>query len=262
MKAIRLKTEHLFEPLGIDISRPRLFWNCAEGKAQNAYRILAEDSLGNLLWDSGRIDSAAMRARWGGSQVPPRTRVIWKLCLWDELGSPGEWSQASFETGLPPGEPWQAAWIAGSYRAKRARRYPVDCFMKTFESRDVQKARLYITACGLYTARVNGKPAGDFVLSPGITDYRKRIQYQTLDVGRLLLDGQNTLEVWLADGWYRGSTGAWGIRNQYGHETKLLAQLELYRADGTITRLVSDATWQWSNDGAAAFRGQQGRRNR
>ena len=28
MNAIRLKTEHLFDPLGIDIEHPRLMWNC------------------------------------------------------------------------------------------------------------------------------------------------------------------------------------------------------------------------------------------
>jgi alpha-L-rhamnosidase len=34
------------------------------------------------------------------------------------------------------------------------------------------------------------------------------------------------LSVELADGWYRGSCGAWGLKNQYGVETKLLAQLD------------------------------------
>ena len=27
MKAIRLKTEHLFDPVGVDFSAPRLFWD-------------------------------------------------------------------------------------------------------------------------------------------------------------------------------------------------------------------------------------------
>lgn len=30
MKAIRLKTEYLENPIGLDIRRPRLFWNCEE----------------------------------------------------------------------------------------------------------------------------------------------------------------------------------------------------------------------------------------
>ena len=30
MKAVRLKTEYLQDPLGIDIPHPRLFWTCED----------------------------------------------------------------------------------------------------------------------------------------------------------------------------------------------------------------------------------------
>ena len=43
MKAIHLKTEYLYQPMGIDITAPRLFWNCAGGVTQTAYRILCQD---------------------------------------------------------------------------------------------------------------------------------------------------------------------------------------------------------------------------
>ena len=43
MQAIRLKTEHLFNPIGVDFAAPRLFWNCANGKKQTAYQIIAFD---------------------------------------------------------------------------------------------------------------------------------------------------------------------------------------------------------------------------
>lgn len=33
MNAIRLKTEYLKHPIGMDIVKPQLFWNCAEGGA-------------------------------------------------------------------------------------------------------------------------------------------------------------------------------------------------------------------------------------
>ncbi len=42
MKAVRLKTEYLFAPIGIDIDRPRLFWNCEGGVRQTAYQIIAK----------------------------------------------------------------------------------------------------------------------------------------------------------------------------------------------------------------------------
>ena len=79
------------------------------------------------------------------------------------------------------------------------------------------------------------------------------MQYQTYDVTDLLKNGENTLTVQLADGWYRGSTGAWGIRNQYGTETKLLAQLEIARTDGSVMTIISDESWDWSNDGPIRF---------
>ncbi len=250
MKAIRLKAEHLFNPVGVDFTSPRLFWNCEGGKKQTAYQIVAAGDAGNLLWDSGKIESASMRAQWGGKPVPPKTKVLWKVRLWDESGSVGDWAEATFETGM---DAWKAKWITGNYRVNKKQRYPVDCFRKAFHAANVKKARLYITACGLYEAKLNGQRVGDFVRAPGITDYQKRVQYQTYDVTDLLKAGENALTVQLADGWYRGSTGAWGIRNQYGTETKLLAQLEITHTDGSVQTVVTDENWGWSNDGAIRF---------
>ena len=34
MQAIRLKTEHLFDPVGVDFVAPRLYWNCSGGRKQ------------------------------------------------------------------------------------------------------------------------------------------------------------------------------------------------------------------------------------
>ena len=250
MKAIRLRTEHLRNSIGVDFTSPRLFWNCEGGKRQTAYQIVAADDAGNLLWDSGKIESASMRAQWGGKPVPPKTKVLWKVRLWDETDTSGDWSEACFETGI---NTWSAKWITGNYRVNKKERYPVDCFRKAFHAANVKKARLYITACGLYEAKINGRRVGDFILAPGITDYRRRVQYQTYDVTDLLQNGENALTVQLADGWYRGSTGAWGLKNQYGTETKLLSQLEITRADGSVQTIVTDESWDWSSDGSIRF---------
>ena len=250
MEAVRLKTEYLSNPIGIDVPYPRLFWNCKGGVKQTAYEISAADDRGNPLWNSGKVESSAMRCQWGGEALPPKTKVFWKIRLWDEHDTCGEWHEAAFETGI---DTWKGGWITGNYRAHKKQRYPVDCFRKCFESGDIAKARLYITVCGLYEARLNGQRVGNFVMAPGYTDYRKRIQYQTYDVTDLLTAGSNTLTVQLADGWYRGSCGAWGLKNQYGNETKLLAQLEITRTDGTVQTIVSDESWDWSNDGPIRF---------
>ncbi len=241
MKAIRLRTEYLHNPLGIDMQKPRMQWNCEGGVKQTVFQIRCQN------WDSGKVASSAMFADYPHALVS-REKVQWQVRLWDENDEPGAWSEASFEMGLLNAADWKASWITGNYKVDKHQRYPVDCFRKTF-SAPTGNARLYITACGLYEATINGQRVGDFVLAPGHTDYRKRISYQTYDVTNLLIPGENTMEILLADGWYRGSCGAWGLKNQYGTQTKVIAQLEVAGAPVLLT----DDTWDWSNDGPIRF---------
>ena len=133
-----------------------------------------------------------------------------------------------------------------------ADRFPVDYFKKEFGAKkNVKSARLYATACGIYSAYINGKKVS-MPLAPGITDYRKRVQYQTYDVTDLIKE-KNIINIDLADGWYRGSCGAWGLKNQYGCETKILAQLEIQYIDGSTDTVITDSSWLWSNDGPVRF---------
>lgn len=252
MKAINLKTEYLINPIGIDIRHPRLFWNCEGGTKQTAYRIVAKTDE-QIVWDSGKVSSDSMHADYP-NDLASRQRVEWNATLWDETDSEGElFETAFFETGLLSACDFAAKWISGNYRVNPKKRYPVDCFEKEFSAHNVAKARLYITACGLYEALVNGKRVDDFVLAPGHTDYTKRIQLQTYDVTELLKNGENVITVELADGWYRGSCGAWGLRNQYGTQTKLYAQLEITDKSGNKAVVGTDQTWAWSNDGKIRF---------
>lgn len=249
MKATRLKVEYLNEPIGIDIVSPRFFWNCEGGEKQTAYQIICKRA-GETVWDSGKVESASMtQILYAGKPLRSRDLVTWAVTLWDEHGNEGETASSLFELGLLDADDWKAKWITGNYTVNPLKRYPVDCFRKCFEAADIAKARLYITACGVYEAKLNGQRCGEFILAPGVTDYRKRLQYQTVDVTDLLKDGENQLTVQLADGWYRGSCGAWGLKNQYGTQTKLLAQLEITHKDGSMQTITSDRSWDWSNDG-------------
>ena len=252
MKAINLKTEYLINPVGIDIQNPRLMWNCEGGIKQTAYRIIAKSD-GKTVWDSGKVVSSSMSAEYP-RKPKSRERIDWNVTLWDENDHEGEPSEtAYFETGLLSASDFTAKWISGNYHVNKKNRYPVDCFKKQFNAQNVEKARLYITACGLYEAKINGQRVGNFVLAPGHTDYTKRIQLQTYDVTDLLSDGGNDITVELADGWYRGSCGAWGLKNQYGTQTKLYAQLEITDKSGNIAIIGTDKTWAWSNDGEIRF---------
>lgn len=253
MRAIRLQTEYLTRPLGLGITKPRFYWNCEGGAVQTAYQIIARRS-GEKVWDSGKVASASMtHICYGGKPLQSRDRIDWQVRLWDENDHPGEWSGSWFEMGLLKKEDWSAKWMTGDYRPRKNVRYPVDYFQKTFPVKGtVARARLYITACGLYKTRLNGRRVGKYCLTPGCTDYRKRLQYQTYDVTDFLA-AHNTLEIRLADGWYRGSVGCYGMTNVFGRESKIFCQMEIIYADGSRNTIISDDGWSWSNDGPCRF---------
>lgn len=98
MKAINLKCEYLHNPIGIDIQKPRLSWNCEGGVKQSAYRIVATSN-GKTVWNSGKVCSDSMHAEYPHALFS-RQRVEWSVTLWDENDKEGEGMSAFFETGV------------------------------------------------------------------------------------------------------------------------------------------------------------------
>lgn len=258
LKIQNIKILHLQEPIGLDITAPAISYTLAgDSHFQSAYRLVCayNESFSALAYDTGKVASVTMHdIRYQGAPLKSRDRIFVRIKVWDENNVESDWSEPTyFEMGLLDPSDWKAKWIAGDYSPKKNKRYPVDCFKKAFAAaREVKSARMYITACGLYEARLNDQRIGGFCLAPGCTDYRHRIQYQTYDVTGLLKSG-NVLEIQLADGWYRGSIGNFGQTSVYGRQTKLLCQLELRYADGSSETIVSDESFCWSSDGPIRF---------
>lgn len=243
MRAIQLKTEHMVNPLGLQTANPNLSWVCADGICQTAYQIIAKAN-GKIVWDSGKVASSQMSARYGGAAAKARQRISWSVKLWDEQDQAGQAESAWFEMGLIDGS-WEAKWIDPEQMHDEQERQPASVLRRTFSVDSTDNARLYITCHGMYKTELNGRPAHDFVYAPGTDDYRKRLQYQTFDVSELLKPGENEIVVTLGDGWYRGNNGVDGLYNYYGSDLALLCQLEV---DGR-TVLLSDETWQASSSG-------------
>lgn len=76
----------------------------------------------------------------------------------------------------------------------------------TFQAKDkrIQKARLYVTARGVYEMYLNGCRIGDDYFNPGVTQYNKTHLYQIYDVTELMSAGRNALGALLAEGWWSG----------------------------------------------------------
>ena len=79
----------------------------------------------------------------------------------------------------------------------------VEVFRQQLHSSSVKKATLTITALGLYEAELGGKKVGDALFTPGFTYYPRHLHFQSYDV-TALLTGEDTLTVYLAQGWYCG----------------------------------------------------------
>ncbi|HKT90163.1 MAG TPA: family 78 glycoside hydrolase catalytic domain [Candidatus Sulfotelmatobacter sp.] len=110
-------------------------------------------------------------------------------------------------------------------------------------SKGIQSARLYVTALGSYCVYLNGNRIGRDILTPGFTDYRKRVQYQTYDLTDLLQKGDNAFSALLGDGWY-GSPLTWIGMHFFTPPLRFRAQLEVDFDDGTHQTFVSDDSWK------------------
>ena len=85
----------------------------------------------------------------------------------------------------------------------------------------VRAASLEVTCDGVYEAVLNGERVGRFILAPGWTEYRKRLQVQTYDVKKLLKE-DSVLEVTVGRGWYRRTNAPWGMGDRLRTESDRL----------------------------------------
>ena len=122
----------LENPLALGDAPPRFSWKLGGDTAraaQVAYRITvarSESDLargGNLVWDSGRVESGSgVDVAYAGPALPSRSRVWWQVEAWSK-GARKPWrsAPAMWETGLAPAD-WQAEWVASETLAAQADR--------------------------------------------------------------------------------------------------------------------------------------------
>ena len=252
---VNLRCEYLVDPLGIEDAQPRLSWEMQDarrGARQTAYQVLAASTREGLdqddadLWDSGRIESdQSTHIEYQGQPLASRMRCWWKVRIWDAEGEPSAWSTLAFwEMGLLAREDWCGQWIGIAPRESKDSE-PCPFLRKAFaaESR-IKRARIYVTARGVYGLHVNGKRVGDDHFTPGWTDYHSRIPYQMHDVTDLVTPGENVVGAILGDGWYSGYLVWDGNRNVWGKDLGLLAQLEIESEDGSTQTVCTDDSWK------------------
>ncbi|KAM6530497.1 hypothetical protein FALCPG4_008623 [Fusarium falciforme] len=257
LKVVDVRFEHyrIDDTLGVHETMPRLSWrfeNAPNHFEQEEYEI----QLSRISSDGRAQDVCCIKKTSADNYLVPwphdeliqsreryaaRVRVLGK----GEIQQTA-WSEpATIEAGLLERKEWTSKLISAPWADETDKPLPEDLFRKTFNiSSNIQSARLYVTAQGLYEAELNGERIGDYFLAPGWSSYDARLTYQTYDVTQLLGPNENCLGVRVAEGWFKGRIGfGGGERNVWGSRTTLLAQLEVTLQDGTVQVINTDDTW-------------------
>ncbi len=263
MTPTALRCEYLNDPLGIDVTEPRLSWQLvatdsdARGQRQNAYQVLVASSRNTLnqdkgdLWDSGMVTSdQSVLVVYAGKPLTSGMACFWKVRVKDENGIVSAWSEpARWTMGLLERNDWQAKWIGTDKVFDRRRGgpqpdndVPDPWLRKTFTlDAKPERAFVYIASVGYHELYVNGKKVGDTVLAPSVVNYRKRARYVTYEIADYLKAGKNVIGLWLGV--------SWSIYPQYQTPDKpqtpiVLAQAEIELPDGKATQITTDDTWR------------------
>ena len=126
-----LRCEYRVNPLGIDVTAPRLSWEMNDvnrGAKQTAYQIMVASTRENLaaekgdLWDSGKVASnQSSQIVYAGKPLVSRTQCFWQVRIWDAVGKPSAWSEPAMWTmGLLNPDDWQAKWIGHDKEPSKA----------------------------------------------------------------------------------------------------------------------------------------------
>ncbi|MCC2606541.1 alpha-L-rhamnosidase [Planctobacterium marinum] len=122
------------------------------------------------------------------------------------------------------------------------------------KAQTITKARLYVTARGIYEFFINGQRISNDYYNPGLTQYNRTHLYQSYDVTDLLRAGSNAMGAQLAEGWWSGMLGFGNTWHGFGDRQSLLVKLVVEYQDGSRDVQVSDDQhWQFFNQGPVVY---------
>jgi alpha-L-rhamnosidase len=209
LEVTNLRCEFMDHPLGLENSRPGLSWEIHTDHRQTiqaAYQLLVASSPELLeeesadMWSPGLVASGqSVQVTYQGRSLASASRYYWKVRIRDRHGVYSPWSEVSyFETGLLSAGDWLAEWIHAPAMGKGA----CPWFRKSFELRSLPgRATAFVGSAGFHELYVNGRKVSDAVLTPSVSDLRKRARYLTYDITDFLHPGKNAIAIWLAPGW-------------------------------------------------------------
>ena len=237
-----MRTNHLENPLGYSMTAPTFTWTAeSTGAKQVSARIqisLTED-FAEIFYDSGVRTDISSLGFTPEIALSPRTRYFWRVEVTADNGDTGVSAPAWFETAKMD-EGWNAGWIRAPFDKDV---HPILTRAFTLDEKPV-RARVYASGLGVYELNLNGRKVGDEVLAPFYNDYNNWVQYQTYDITDMLREGENHLDAWLGNGWYKGRFGfVKDMKEVYGNRMMLIAEIRIDMPDGSEIVIGTDSKW-------------------
>ncbi|MVT10662.1 family 78 glycoside hydrolase catalytic domain [Chitinophaga tropicalis] len=263
---------------------------------QTAYEVMVATSRELLsagkgdLWHPGKVLSDKMgQIVYTGKALQSSQQCWWKVRIWNEKGVVSDWSEpAQWTMGVLSATDWKARWISATGAEKYAHNFSTSrtdfsgsrhlpetwAFMPRPEDANyssmllrkefisapkLKRALVHVSGLGHYELLINGRKVGDYILSPGWTDYRKTVLYDSYDVTSYIQEGGNAIGLILSNGMYNimpDSVRYVKFLNSYG-QLKAIAQMRLEYADGSVKTIGTDSSWQVST-GPVTYMNQYG----
>lgn len=240
-----LATDAVGPGLLVTGARPHLSWRLPAGWTHQEGYTLAVRIDGVDQPDVVAASSEHLFVDWPWRPLASGETVRWRVRTHrgDQRSDWSGWH--AFEAGLLAPD-WSASWMSPDEPDADAdsSNRPAYVLGGGFTAHaGVVRARLYATALGLYEVFVNGRRVGDTQLAPGSTSFDRTLYAQAHDLVPYLVEGRNTVEVLLSDGWYRGKTGTWRKPAPWGTRTGARVEVHLEDVEGTRTVIGTGPAW-------------------
>ena len=217
-------------------------WKLRDCKKQLGYSLKVFDETGKTVFFK---EEETKRQRAFIGDLPLSDLALYRYEVAVKTDAYTDSASGFFRAGLQGGFGDEALWISDGRKVVVGDKDARGVYLKKvfFAAKTPNFAVAHVCGLGLYELYINSKKVGDRVLEPAFTDYGKRVLYSSYDVAPYIKQGENVIEVLLANGWYNQTTAdTWKYwQAQWRDAPKLL-----FRLDTDTERIVSDLSWAYS----------------
>ena len=230
-----------YEPVFTTV-KPVISWSCigGDGLKQRGFTVEIKD--GEKTVFRRGLRGASQTFVYDGDPLPTDTELTVSVTVRADDGQSDTASRTIVCAGA-----LDAPWICAATDRPNV---PV-IFSKRFSvEKELRAAYLYCCGIGYHRPSVNGAELGVSGFMPAFSDYTKTCYYNVFDVTQHLETGSNDLNITVADGWRRISSGfvdrhLGGRKIEFDGVPCLCAQLRLYYADGETEVVSTGIDWSY-----------------